>query len=225
MKINIAIDGYSSCGKSSTSKKLAKKLHYKYVDTGAMYRAVTYYLLQHKIDWNNDAELEKTLPNIHINFQLNEKKENRTILNGEDVEEAIRSMEVSKCVSEVSTISSIRKILVEQQQKIAIDKGMVMDGRDIGTVVLPNAHLKVFMTASIEVRTKRRWLELHAKGVELTYEEVKNNLEHRDLVDSTRLDSPLKQATDALLLDTSDMQLDEQVDWIYVKALSIIDTL
>ncbi|MEZ5008051.1 MAG: (d)CMP kinase [Chitinophagales bacterium] len=225
MKINIAIDGYSSCGKSSTSKKLAKKLHYKYVDTGAMYRAVTYYLLQHKIDWNNEVELEKALPNIHINFQLNDKKENRTILNGEDVEEAIRTMEVSKCVSEVSTISSIRKVLVEQQQKIAIDKGMVMDGRDIGTVVLPNAHLKVFMTASIEVRTKRRWLELQAKGVDLTYEEIRNNLEHRDLIDSTRLDSPLKQASDALLLDTSEMQLDEQVNWIYVKALSIIDKL
>ncbi|MCB0502633.1 MAG: (d)CMP kinase [Bacteroidetes bacterium] len=223
MKINIAIDGYSSCGKSSTSKKLAKKLHYKYIDTGAMYRAVTYYFLQHKIDWKNENQLTDALNHIHINFQLNEWKENRTVLNGEDVEEAIRTMEVSKKVSEVSTVSAVRKMLVEQQQKIAIDKGVVMDGRDIGTVVLPNAELKIFMTAGIEVRTKRRWLELQANGIDLTYEEVKNNLEHRDLIDSTRLDSPLKQASDALLLDTSEMRLEEQIEWIYSKALSKIN--
>lgn len=221
--INIAIDGHSSCGKSSTSKRLAKKIGYKYIDTGAMYRAVTYYLLVNQIDWNDAEALSAALPKIDINFRLDNQQQNRTMLNGIDVEEAIRTMDVSNKVSEVSAISAIRKMLVEQQQKIAQDKGVVMDGRDIGTVVLPNAELKVFMTASLKVRTARRWHELKQKGLDITLDEVQKNLCHRDHIDSNREDSPLKQAVDAILLDTSDLTLEGQIDWIYdkVQALAV----
>lgn len=214
-KINIAIDGHSSCGKSTTSKILAKKLKYKYIDTGAMYRAVTYYLLINDIDWHDHSLLSEILEQIDIDFEVNENKENRTLLNGKDVEVEIRTMKVSNHVSEVSAISSIRKKLVEQQRQIAKNKGVVMDGRDIGTVVLPDACLKIFMTANIEARTERRWLELKAKGIALSPDEVRKNLEHRDYIDSNRADSPLKQASDAILLDTSKMNLEEQVNFIY----------
>ncbi len=215
-KINIAIDGHSSCGKSSTAKLLASRLKYKYIDTGAMYRAVTYYLLMNNIDWHNHSLLSEILEQIEVDFAVNENGENRTLLNGKDVEAEIRTMKISNHVSEVSTISSIRKKLVQQQQQIAKRKGVVMDGRDIGTVVLPNAELKIFMTASIAVRTERRWLE--AKGIGLTKEEVQKNLEHRDHIDSSREDSPLKQAEDAVLLDNSNMSLDQQLEFIYELA-------
>jgi cytidylate kinase len=215
MKINIAIDGHSSCGKSSTSKLLAARLKYKYIDTGAMYRAVTYYLLINDIDWHDHSLLSEILEQIDVDFVVNEKGENRTLLNGKDVEVEIRTMKVSNCVSEVSAISSIRKKLVQQQQLIAKRKGVVMDGRDIGTVVLPDAELKIFMTASIAARTERRWLELKSKGIGLTKEEVQKNLEHRDFIDSTRADSPLKQAKDAIRLDNSDMNLEQQLEFIY----------
>ncbi len=217
-KINIAIDGHSSCGKSSTAKLLASRLKYKYIDTGAMYRAVTYYLLMNNIDWHNHSLLSEILEQIEVDFAVNENGENRTLLNGKDVEAEIRTMKISNHVSEVSTISSIRKKLVQQQQQIAKRKGVVMDGRDIGTVVLPNAELKIFMTASIAVRTERRWLELKAKGIGLTKEEVQKNLEHRDHIDSSREDSPLKQAEDAVLLDNSNMSLDQQLEFIYELA-------
>lgn len=220
-KINIAIDGHSSCGKSSTSKILASRLKYKYIDTGAMYRAVTYYLLINDIDWHDHSLLNEILEQIDIDFEINEKGENRTLLNGKDVEVEIRTMKVSNFVSEVSAISSIRKKLVEQQRQIAKDKGVVMDGRDIGTVVLPNAQLKIFMTASIQARTERRWLELQNKGVALSREEVRQNLEHRDHIDSTREDSPLKQAEDAILLDTSNLTLEQQIE----KIQNLVDQL
>jgi cytidylate kinase len=214
-KINIAIDGHSSCGKSTTSKMLAARLKYKYIDTGAMYRAVTYYLLINDIDWHNHSLLSEILEQIEVDFVVNEKGENRTLLNGKEVEAEIRTMKISNVVSEVSTISSIRKKLVQQQQQIAKRKGVVMDGRDIGTVVLPDAELKIFMTASIAARTERRWLELKEKGVGLTKEEVQKNLEHRDYIDSSRADSPLKQAKDAILLDNSNLNLEQQLEFIY----------
>jgi cytidylate kinase len=214
-KINIAIDGHSSCGKSTTSKMLAARLKYKYIDTGAMYRAVTYYLLINDIDWHNHSLLSEILEQIEVDFVVNEKGENRTLLNGKEVEAEIRTMKISNVVSEVSTISSIRKKLVQQQQQIAKRKGVVMDGRDIGTVVLPDAELKIFMTASIAARTERRWLELREKGVGLTKEEVQKNLEHRDYIDSSRADSPLKQAKDAILLDNSNLNLEQQLEFIY----------
>lgn len=221
-KINIAVDGHSSCGKSTTSRLLARRLSYKYIDTGAMYRAVTLYLLRHGIDWNDPVALAEALDDIRIDFSYSEAGGNRTWLNGEDVEEAIRSMEVSSKVSEVSTVSAIRRKLVEQQQAIAEGKGVVMDGRDIGSVVLPDAELKVFMTASIEARTGRRWKELRDKGREITREEVQRNLEHRDHIDSTREDSPLMQAGDALLLDTSGMTIEEQTEWIIRKVEALL---
>lgn len=216
-KINIAIDGHSSCGKSTTSKRLARELGYKYIDTGAMYRAVTLYLLDHHCDWNNREKLAEVLGQIHVDFKV-EGSGSRTLLNGRDVEDEIRTMRVSNNVSEVSTISAVRAKLVEQQQEIARQKGVVMDGRDIGTVVLPDAELKVFMTATLEARAGRRWKELKEGGMNLSLDDVKANLQHRDHIDSTRQDSPLTQAKDALLLDTSDMTVDEQTEWLVSKA-------
>ena len=222
-KINIAIDGHSSCGKSTTSKLLAKKLHYKYVDTGAMYRAVTYYLLKNSTGWRDEQALAKTLKRIDVDFKIDEEEGFRTLLNGEDVEDAIRTMEVSDHVSEVSTISIVRRKLVEQQQLIAVEKGVVMDGRDIGTVVLPNAEFKVFMTATIEARAMRRFSELKDRGTGITLDHVAVNLQNRDRIDSSRDDSPLRRADDAILLDTSDITIAEQTDWLYVQALTIIN--
>ena len=209
-KIIIAIDGHSSCGKSTLAKGLAKTLGYAYLDSGALYRAVTLYFIRHQIDIEDTQAIEKALDQINIRF-INKDGQNHTILNGEDVEEEIRKMYVSEKVSPVAAISMIRRAMVKQQQAMGREKGIVMDGRDIGTVVFPQAELKLFVTASIEERTKRRFLELQAKGLEPDYETVKNNLQERDYIDSTRADSPLIQAEDAILLDNTQLSEQEQL--------------
>ena len=213
-KINIAIDGFSACGKSTTAKALAKELNYTYVDSGAMYRAVTYYFIENNIALTNPKNIEKALTNINITFVVNSTTgESDTFLNGLRVEEEIRKMPVTEKVSEVSTISSIRKALVAQQRKMAKKKGVVMDGRDIGTVVMPEADLKIFMKADPDVRAERRQKELFDKNQLVDFDVVKNNLAKRDKIDSTREDSPLKQAADAEILDTTYMTTDEQIEY------------
>ncbi|MFM6984131.1 MAG: (d)CMP kinase [Chitinophagaceae bacterium] len=211
-KINIAIDGFSSCGKGTLAKALAKSLHYTFIDTGAMYRAVTYSLLDNFIDINNVSAVTQHLPSLSISF--NYQPENniyRTMLNGVDIESEIRGMEVSNLVSPVSKIDAVRSFLVEQQRQIGALKSVVMDGRDIGTVVFPDAELKIFMTAKPEIRAQRRLDELRSKGDSLTsYEEVLNNLNERDRIDSNRVNSPLKPASDAVIIDNSFMTRDEQ---------------
>jgi len=217
-KIIIAIDGFSSTGKSTIAKQLAKELNYLYVDTGAMYRAVTLYAMQLKYVSINTLEkddLIKSLNNINLKFKYNEKlKFSEMYLNGVNVEKEIRTIELSKLVSKVSAISEVRKKLVEQQQKMGEEKGLVMDGRDIGTVVFPNAELKFFMTASPEKRATRRYKELLDKGHDVSYEEVLENVQQRDHLDSTREDSPLVKAEDAIEFDNSDMGLKEQFERI-----------
>lgn len=197
--IIIAIDGYSSCGKSTLAKELAQKLGYTYIDTGAMYRAVTLYLLELGIPIEESAVLQAALADIHISFQTIEGKRH-TFLNGKSVEEEIRGMKVAQHVSEVATLSSVRKKLVEQQQQMGAQKGVVLEGRDIGTVVFPAAELKIFLTAHPRERAKRRLKELEAKGEQTTYDEVLDNLLHRDKIDSTRADSPLRKADDAIVI-------------------------
>jgi cytidylate kinase len=224
-KIIIAIDGYSSTGKSTLAKQLAKKLHYIYVDTGAMYRAVTLYAMRkgYITDTHFEArDLISDLNNVKLHFVFNETKGfGEMYLNGINVEDEIRKLEVSQFVSQVSTISEVRKKLVEQQQEMGIEKGVVMDGRDIGTVVFPNAKVKLFMTASADKRAKRRYKELLDRGDEgVTYERVLKNVESRDYIDSTRLDSPLKKADDAIEIDNSDMGLEEQ----FGRIMSLIST-
>jgi len=212
-KIIIAIDGYSSCGKSTTAKHVAAKLGYGYIDTGAMYRAVTLYFLENNISFTNPKEIEKALHNITISFHHNPKTdENETFLNGVNVEKEIRKMYISNQVSEVSTIAEVRHAMVAQQQRMGKRKGIVMDGRDIGTHVFPNAELKIFMTADVNLRAFRRQQELLAKKQLVNLEEILQNLQHRDLIDTTRKESPLIQAPDSFLIDTSYMTVDEQVD-------------
>lgn len=215
MKIIIAIDGYAGCGKSTLAKQLADKLNYLFLDTGAMYRAVTLYLLENQIDWNDEKNLLETLEKIQIEFKHN-KVENKyyTVLNGWNVEEQIRNIEVSNKVSEVAAISPIRKFLVKQQQQIGKVKGIVLDGRDIGTVVFPQAEIKLFVTAKMEVRVQRRLMELMANGIIVGEEDIKNNLIKRDREETTRLDSPLKKADDAIELDNSDMTQKQQLDFV-----------
>ena len=208
--IIIAIDGWSSCGKSTLAKALAKKLNYAYIDTGAMYRACTYFFIQHQIDLKNEDAVEAALKNIQINFKSIEGI-NTTFLNGKNVEQEIRSMEVSNLVSPVAELSVVRKFLVKQQQAMGQQKSVVLDGRDIGTVVFPNAELKIFLTAEPEVRAKRRFEELKEKGIEITLSEVITNLQERDHIDSTRADSPLKQAEDAHLIDNTYMDLETSI--------------
>lgn len=212
-KIIIAIDGYSSCGKSTLARELAKVLHYIYIDTGAMYRAVTLYFINHDIDFKNEEEVTNALHNISIDFRKI-KSEIHTFLNNQDVESSIRSMQVSELVSEVSAISSVRSFLVHQQQAMGQKKGIVMDGRDIGTVVFPQAELKIFLTASPEIRAMRRKKEYEQKGIDISLEVVKKNLAHRDYIDSTREDSPLRQAPDAILLDNSFLTKEEQLKFV-----------
>ncbi|MBR5744971.1 MAG: (d)CMP kinase [Muribaculaceae bacterium] len=215
-KIIIAVDGYSSSGKSSMAKALARTIGYRYIDSGAMYRAVTLYGLRHGMvaDGKVDEEaLVAALPEIKIDFRVADGKQ-RTLLNGEDVEDEIREMTVSNNVSPVSTIPAVRHALVEMQQAFGEEKGIVMDGRDIGTTVCPNAEMKVFVNASAETRAQRRFLELQGKGVETTYEEVLKNVIERDHIDSTRKESPLRQAEDAICLDNSDMTIAEQDEWL-----------
>jgi cytidylate kinase len=222
-KINIAIDGYSSCGKGTLAKQLAKALNYLFIDTGAMYRAVTYALLENRIEISDQISIEKLLPQLEINFIYRpDENYNHTILNGVDIEDEIRSMEVSNLVSPVSKIDIVRSFLVRQQRKIGENKGVVMDGRDIGTVVFPDAELKIFMTAKPEIRARRRFEELRRNGDELvTFDEVLENLNSRDLQDSSRANSPLKPASDAKVLDNSFITRDEQfhisLEWALEK--------
>ena len=217
-KIIIAIDGFSSCGKSTLAKALAKTLHYAYVDTGAMYRAVTLFLLDNNVDINDRAEVLKALSEIEIHFERTPTG-NHVFLNGKDVEREIRTMRIAEMVSPVATISAVRRAMVAQQQGMGKRKGIVMDGRDIGTVVFPEAELKIFLTADTEIRTQRRYDELKAKGEEVSFEEVKHNLSERDLIDSNRADSPLRQADDAILVDNSfltpEQQLQKVLDLVY----------
>ena len=218
-KIIIAIDGFSSCGKSTMAKDLAHELGYIYVDTGAMYRCVALYALQHKLFLKdgeiNIPELEAAMPNINISFKLN-KETGRpdTYLNNENVENKIRTMEVSSHVSSIAAIPFVREALVAQQQKMGKDKGIVMDGRDIGTVVFPNAELKIFVTASPEVRAQRRYDELMEKGMEADYNEILENVKQRDYIDSHRDVSPLRKADDAIELDNSNISIEEQKQWL-----------
>lgn len=218
-KIIVAIDGYSACGKSTTAKAVAKKLGYAYIDTGAMYRAVTLYFLQNFVTLTNHAEVERALGEIHISFIRSEKtNENETYLNGLNVEDEIRKMYISDQVSEVSALPEVRHAMVAQQQRMGRKKGLVMDGRDIGTRVFPEAELKIFMTSDMDVRAHRRQQELLAKGQLISLEEVKENLSHRDHIDTTRKESPLTQATDAILLDNTHLSVEEQV--AFVKQLA-----
>lgn len=219
-KITIAIDGFSSCGKSTMAKDLAKEIGYIYVDTGAMYRSVTLYALRHNL-FNADGsireeELKAQMKNIDISFQLNKTTgKPDTFLNGENVEKDIRSMEVSSHVSPIATLPFVRAALVAQQQRMGAGKGIVMDGRDIGTVVFPDAELKIFVTASAEVRAQRRYDELKAKGMEANFNDILKNVEERDYIDSHRATSPLRKAPDAIELDNSNLTIAQQQQWLY----------
>lgn len=217
-KITIAIDGYSSTGKSTLAKHLAKALNYVYVDTGAMYRAVTLFAIQQKIITENSFANQKLideLPHISLTFHFNpDLGFAEMYLNNINVEREIRSMEVSKFVSKIAAVSEVRSKLVQQQQLYGTEKGVVMDGRDIGTVVFPDAELKIFMTASTEIRAKRRFLELQEKGQEVTYDEVLKNVQERDEIDTTRKDSPLVKADDAIVIDNSELTKEQQFEQI-----------
>lgn len=225
-KITIAIDGYSSTGKSTLAKQLAKALSYIYVDTGAMYRAVTLFAMRHNLIGDSRdtvAELVALLPKIHLKFMYNDELGFAEMyLNNENVEKEIRTLEVSRMVSKIATIKEVRTKLVDMQKQMGIDKGIVMDGRDIGTVVFPEAELKIFMTASPETRAARRYKELLDKGDKVTYEEVLKNVQSRDHIDSHRKVSPLQKAEEAIVFDNSDMGLEEQFERIYNYALRII---
>ena len=220
-KISIAIDGHSSTGKSTMAKALAKRIGYAYVDTGAMYRAVTLFALRNKLIKGEKVD-EKALKehlkrgDIVITFRPTKEGKSVTVLNGKNVERYIRSMRVSNVVSIIAAIGFVRKAMVKQQQAMGKDKGVVMDGRDIGTVVLPDAEMKVFATASAEVRAQRRFDELRSKGdTTTTFEEVLANVNERDHIDSTRKESPLRQADDAVILDNSHMSIEDQNEWLY----------
>jgi CMP/dCMP kinase len=219
--IVIAIDGYSSCGKSTLAKALAKKLHFIYIDTGAMYRAVTLYLLRNNIDINDEKAVEAVLDDIHLNFHSRDYKSHIT-LNGEEVSEEVRQMAVSEKVSEVSAIKAVRTEMVKQQQRMGESKNVVMDGRDIGTTVFPEAQIKIFMTADPNIRAERRFKELHTKGEDITLEEVFENIAHRDYQDTTRKESPLTRATDAIILDNTNLTEDEQLNFILKKVNSLL---
>lgn len=217
-KIIIAIDGYSSSGKSSMAKALAKIIGYNYVDTGAMYRAVTLYAMQHGMidgDGNVDADaIVAALPDMHIAFSRMPDGSQHTMLNGTDVEDAIRRLDVSNNVSTVSAIAAVRRDLVAKQQAFGASKGIVMDGRDIGTTVFPDAELKIFVDASAQTRAQRRLKELTDKGSNVTFEEVLANVVHRDHIDETREESPLRRAADAISLDNSAMTIEQQNQWL-----------
>ena len=213
--IIIALDGYSSCGKSTTAQLVARQLHYAYIDTGAMYRAVTLYFIQNHIALTNPKAVSKALEDIHISFRRHPvTKSNDTFLNGTNVEHEIRKMYVSDRVSEVSAVAEVRHAMVAQQQRMGKAKRIVMDGRDIGTVVFPNAELKIFMTADPLMRAQRRQAELLAKGDMVDLPEIVANLQKRDYIDTHRDESPLRQADDAILIDNTFMTVDEQVDLV-----------
>jgi cytidylate kinase len=217
-KIVIAIDGFSSCGKSTLAKALAAKLEYVFIDTGAMYRAIALYFLRNNISFNDEPAILDALSKIKLRFEYNPATlKSDMLLNDENVEVLIREMQVSSKVSEVAAIAAVRDFAVAQQQAMGAEKGVVMDGRDIGTVVFPNAALKIFVTADPIVRANRRLLELRATNPSITLKEVAENLQHRDLIDSTRAHSPLKQATDALVMDNTsisrEMQFEIALNW------------
>ena len=212
-KIIITLDGYSSCGKSTLAKQMAAHLNYVFIDSGAMYRAITLYFIRHRIDVTNSDAVIEALTHIHLAFKLNEQTGRADMyLNNENVEEEIRGLEVSNNVSQVAALEPVRIFSVAQQQLMGTQKGIVMDGRDIGTAVFPEAELKIFVTASPEVRVERRYQELVAKDPAITKAEIQANLEMRDHIDSTREFSPLKQAHDALVLDNSSLTRDEQLE-------------
>jgi len=210
--IIIALDGYSGCGKSSTAKAVAHTLQYTYLDSGAMYRAVTLYFLRKRVNIDSSEEVKKALQEIQIHFSRSQdKQKNETYLNGENVEEEIRKMEVSEHVSAISAIAEVRQQMVKQQRALGQDKRVVMDGRDIGSNVFPDAELKIFMTADIRVRAERRQKELEDKGVKVELEDIARNLQERDRIDSSRSQNPLVKTVDAIEIDTSNLDFDEQV--------------
>lgn len=226
-KIVIAIDGYSSCGKSTMAKNLARQLGYVYVDTGAMYRAVTLYALRHQLfeaDGEVDAaSLQRAMPDIRVSFQFNKQTgKPDTYLNDELVEQEIRTMQVSERVSKIAALPFVRTALVAQQQRMGKDKGIVMDGRDIGTVVFPHAELKIFVTASAEVRAQRRYDELQQKGMPARYDDILKNVQERDYIDSHREVSPLRKADDAIELDNSNLTIDEQQQWLLQQVNKVL---
>ncbi len=218
-KIIIAIDGFSSTGKSTLAKQLAKKLNYTYIDSGAMYRAITLYFLQNNINTGVEHEIDSALQNISLTFH-----DNKIYLNGNAVEDEIRKMEVSNHVSEVATLSAVRTFAVHQQQQLGLMKGIVMDGRDVGTTVFPHAELKIYLTASQDVRTQRRYEEMKLKDVNISLQAVADNLMHRDHIDSTREISPLRKADDAVILDNSHYTMEEQLQIAYEWAMNKIST-
>ena len=226
-KITIAIDGHSSCGKSTMAKELARQLGYVYVDTGAMYRTVTLFAMRHNLflaDGEVDTDaLRKCMPEIEVSFRFNEETGRPdAYLNGECVEKVIRSIEVSNHVSKVAAIPFVREAMVDQQRRMGAEKGIVMDGRDIGTTVFPDAELKIFVTASSKVRAQRRYDELKEKGMPADFDEILKNVEERDYIDSHREVSPLRQAPDALLLDNSEMTIPEQNAWLMDKVEALV---
>jgi CMP/dCMP kinase len=221
-KIVIAIDGFSSCGKSTLAKELARKLGYNYIDSGAMYRAITLYFLRNSVDYSDHGKVLDAIADIHLSFVFSEQEQRSTIhLNDEDVEPYIRDMIVSEKVSEIAAIREVRSFAVAQQKRMGRKKGIVMDGRDIGTAVFPDAELKIFMTADPEVRVMRRFKEMYATNPHITIDEVRHNLELRDYIDSNREESPLRRADDAVLLDNSSLTREEQLDlvlgWVMKK--------
>ena len=220
-KITIAVDGFSSCGKSTMSKELAKRVGYVYVDTGAMYRGVTLYCLQNGLisdDKVDEQRLGEEIENISIAFGIDENGAQYLMLNGENVEKVIRGMEVSGKVSIVAAVPLVREAMVDLQRKMGDEKGIVMDGRDIGTTVFPDAELKIFVTASPQIRAQRRLDEMRSKGnLDVTFEEILFNVEERDRIDQTRAVSPLRKADDALVLDNSEMTIDEQNEWLMAE--------
>jgi CMP/dCMP kinase len=218
-KIIIAIDGWSSCGKSTLAKQLAKQLGYIYIDSGAMYRAITLYFLRNHVDWTNDDEVTEALASITLGFETNQQSGDSEIyLNGENVEYVIRDIVVAEKVSEVATIKKVREFAVAAQKKMGAQKGIVMDGRDIGTTVFPNAELKIFMTADIAIRVERRFKEMFAKNPNTTMEDVQTNLEMRDYIDSHREISPLQKAADAIEIDNTNLSEEQQLK----KALKLV---
>jgi CMP/dCMP kinase len=218
-KIIITIDGWSSCGKSTLAKQLAKELGYVYIDSGAMYRAITLYFLRNHIDWTDSAQVIDALKNISIEFEFNEKSQQSEImLNGENVEYVIRDLVIAEKVSDVAAIKEVRTFAVAQQQKMGDKKAVVMDGRDIGTTVFPNAELKIFMTADIAVRVERRFKEMFEKNPNITLEEVQSNLEMRDYIDSHREVSPLRKAEDAVEINNTSITMEEQLEIALILA-------
>jgi cytidylate kinase len=220
-KIIITIDGWSSCGKSTLAKQLAARLNYIYIDSGAMYRAITLYFLRNHIDWTNTSAVNEALRNINLDFRFNENSQQSEIhLNDENVEYLIRDLVVAEKVSEIAAIAEVREFAVAQQRKMGRNKAIVMDGRDIGTVVFPDAELKIFMTADVSVRVERRFRELLQKNPNITLDEVKANLEMRDYIDSNREVSPLRKADDAIVIDNTFLSMEEQLE----EALRLVES-